>query len=60
VGSFAGQGEDPIFDLGGNAAEWVETKDGKGKVLGGSADRPADAKSEQTPRADYLGFRVVR
>jgi hypothetical protein len=60
VGSFAGQGEDPIFDLGGNAAEWVETKDGKGKALGGSADRPADAKSEQTPRADYLGFRVVR
>ncbi|MCU0246813.1 MAG: prolyl oligopeptidase family serine peptidase [Bryobacter sp.] len=60
VGSFAGQGEDPIFDLGGNAAEWVETKDGKGKALGGSADRPEDAKSEQTPRADYLGFRVVR
>ncbi|MDX2149497.1 MAG: prolyl oligopeptidase family serine peptidase [Bryobacteraceae bacterium] len=60
VGSFTGSGEDPLYDLGGNAAEWVTAKDGSGKVVGGSADRPADAKSEKPARADYVGFRVVR
>lgn len=60
VGSYAGSGDDPIYDLGGNAAEWVVAKDGKGKTLGGSADRPADAKSTSAPRPDYTGFRVVR
>ena len=60
VGSFPGSGEDPIFDLGGNAAEWVVAKDGTGKALGGSADRPADAKSPSPPRPDYIGFRVVK
>ena len=60
VGSFAGNGEDPIFDLGGNAAEWVVAKDGSGKALGGSADRAADSKSGGDARPDYVGFRVVR
>jgi formylglycine-generating enzyme required for sulfatase activity len=60
VGSFAGTGDDPLFDLGGNAAEWVVTKDGKGKALGGSADRPADAKSQSPPTPAYIGFRVVK
>jgi dipeptidyl aminopeptidase/acylaminoacyl peptidase len=63
VGSFAGQGqesEDLIFDLGGNAAEWVLTPDGKGKVVGGSADCPADVRSTCTPATEYVGFRVVR
>jgi dipeptidyl aminopeptidase/acylaminoacyl peptidase len=60
VGSFAGSGDDPLFDLGGNAAEWVVTKSGSGKVLGGSADRPADAKTDVEPRPDYIGFRVVK
>jgi dienelactone hydrolase len=63
VGSFHGQGkdgEDPIYDLGGNVAEWVLTRDGKGKVIGGSADCPADAKSNCTPAPEYVGFRVVR
>jgi dipeptidyl aminopeptidase/acylaminoacyl peptidase len=59
VGSFAGSGEDPLFDLGGNAAEWTVTKSGAGKVLGGSADRPADSKADDPPRLDYVGFRVV-
>lgn len=59
VGSFAGSGDDPVFDLGGNAAEWVVGKDGGGKVLGGSADRPADTKSTLQARPDYIGFRVV-
>jgi dipeptidyl aminopeptidase/acylaminoacyl peptidase len=63
VGSFHGHGQDdeePIYDLGGNVAEWVLTRDGKGKVMGGSADCPADAKSNCTPGPEYVGFRVVR
>ena len=63
VGSFHGQGKDdeePIYDLGGNVAEWVFTRDGKGKVIGGSADCPADAKSTCIPAPEYIGFRVVR
>jgi dipeptidyl aminopeptidase/acylaminoacyl peptidase len=63
VGSSRGQGKDdeePIYDLGGNAAEWVLTRDGKGKVIGGSADCPADPKSNCTPAPEYVGFRVVR
>ncbi len=63
VGTFHGQGKDEeeqIYDLGGNVAEWVLTRDGKGKVVGGSADCPADAKSNCTPAPEYIGFRVVR
>jgi len=63
VGSFHGQGKDdeePIYDLGGNVAEWVLTRDGKGKVIGGSADCPADVRSTCTPAPEYVGFRVVR
>ena len=63
VGSFHGRAKDdeePIYDLGGNVAEWVLTRDGKGKVIGGSADCPADAKSNCTPAPEYVGFRVVR
>jgi hypothetical protein len=63
VGSFAGKGQDdeePIYDLGGNVAEWVLNRDGKGKVVGGSADCPADPKANCTPAPEYIGFRVVR
>jgi dipeptidyl aminopeptidase/acylaminoacyl peptidase/formylglycine-generating enzyme required for sulfatase activity len=63
VGSFRGQGKDdeePIYDLGGNVAEWVLTRDGKGKVIGGSADCPASAEGNCTPAPEYVGFRVVR
>jgi formylglycine-generating enzyme required for sulfatase activity len=49
-----------IFDLGGNVAEWVLTPDGKGKVIGGSADQPADARASHAPNEEYVGFRVVR
>jgi poly(3-hydroxybutyrate) depolymerase len=63
VGSFAAEGEEGeelVFDLGGNAAEWVIAADGSGKTLGGSADRPADGKA-QYRAADpaYTGFRVL-
>ena len=62
VGSFRAVGEDQlVFDLGGNVAEWCVTKDGKGKTLGGSADRPADPKALETqPGTAYIGFRVVK
>jgi len=62
VGSFKGAGkEDLVFDLGGNVAEWVVAKDGKGKIMGGSADMPADVKSARRQHApEYVGFRVVK
>jgi dipeptidyl aminopeptidase/acylaminoacyl peptidase len=63
VGSFTGQGkesEELIFDLGGNVAEWVQSPDGKGKAIGGSADQPVDSRTPHEPSAAYIGFRVVR
>jgi dipeptidyl aminopeptidase/acylaminoacyl peptidase/formylglycine-generating enzyme required for sulfatase activity len=63
VGSFHGQGQDEeeaIYDLGGNVAEWALTRDGQGKVLGGSADCPAAPEATCTPAPEYIGFRVVR
>ena len=64
AGSFAGAGKDDealVFDLGGNVAEWVIGKDGAGKTLGGSADRPADPRAQPGSAAmEYTGFRVVR
>jgi len=64
VGSFqpnGGEDEELLFDLGGNAAEWALTKEGTGKALGGSADRPADPKvSGEAAALAYTGFRVVR
>jgi dipeptidyl aminopeptidase/acylaminoacyl peptidase len=62
VGSFKGVGKDDlVFDLGGNVAEWVIGKDGKGKIMGGSADTPADAKQGQRkPAPEYIGFRVIK
>jgi formylglycine-generating enzyme required for sulfatase activity len=63
VGSFPGQGqaeEELIFDLGGNVAEWVLMPDGKGKLIGGSADQPADPRAAHQPGSAYIGLRVVR
>ena len=60
VGSHPGEGEDPVFDLGGNVAEWVTGEDGAGKAMGGSADQPADPKTARRPALEYVGFRVVR
>jgi dienelactone hydrolase len=63
VGSFAAEGEEGeelMFDLGGNVAEWVVTADGSGKAEGGSADRPSDNKAGyRAADAAYIGFRVV-
>jgi dipeptidyl aminopeptidase/acylaminoacyl peptidase len=61
VGSFKGLGEDFIFDLGGNVAEWVVTREGKGQPQGGSADTPADTQQQtRQPAQEYIGFRVVK
>ena len=63
AGSFAAEGdegEELVFDLGGNAAEWVVAADGTGKAAGGSADRPADNKAGyRAADAVYTGFRVA-
>lgn len=63
VGNFAAEGEEGeelVFDLGGNVAEWVVAADGTGKSEGGSADRPSDNKStSRAADAAYTGFRVV-
>ncbi len=61
VGLGRGTGEDdPVYDLGGNVAEWVDD-DGEGRPSGGSADTPADGKSGASGSAPaYRGFRVVR
>ncbi|MFZ0087580.1 MAG: prolyl oligopeptidase family serine peptidase, partial [Candidatus Acidiferrales bacterium] len=63
VGSFAAEGdegEELVFDLGGNVAEWVVAANGAGKAAGGSADRPADNKAGyRAADAVYTGFRVV-
>ena len=63
VGTFTGEGKDNeelLFDTNGNVAEWVLTPDGKGKIVGGSADCPADPRSACTPTPEYVGFRVIR
>ncbi len=60
VGSFKGVGDDPIFDLEGNVAEWCSLKDGKGVIKGGAAVLPKDKKASYiAPPAAYRGFRVV-
>lgn len=61
VGEFRGRGEsDPVFDLGGNVAEWTVDKDGKPELRGGGADLPAQPKADLTAAEAYRGFRVVR
>ena len=62
VGTFRGSGPgDPVFDLGGNVAEWVAGKDGRGRLMGGSADAPADPRrGAGAAGPEYRGFRVVR
>jgi dipeptidyl aminopeptidase/acylaminoacyl peptidase len=62
VGSFKPNGADePVFDLGGNVAEWSVAADGSGQVSGGSADTPVDTKlRKRQPAPEYVGFRVVK
>ena len=59
VGSLAGTGHDPIFDLDGNAAEWSTDEDGEGQALGLSADRARGSSGTESRDPAYIGFRVV-
>jgi dipeptidyl aminopeptidase/acylaminoacyl peptidase len=60
VGSLGGVGDDPVFDLDGNAAEWATGDKGQGIAIGPSADRPTDPRSDDLPGAGYVGLRVVQ
>ncbi len=61
VGRFDALGTtEPLFDLGGNAAEWVLAEDGSAKLLGPSADQPRAPKGSGDAAPAYRGFRVVR
>ena len=54
-------GDEPMFDLGGNAAEWCVDENGKPVAKGGCAIMPRDDRSKpMKPPAEYIGFRVVK
>lgn len=53
-------GDPPIWDLGGNVAEWTTAADGSGALAGGSADRPKAPGSTHEAAPAYRGLRVVR
>ncbi len=59
VGQAPGTGEDPVFDLDGNAAEWAVDEDGVGVALGASAERSTDPLGSILPAPGYTGLRVV-
>jgi len=60
VGSFKGLGDDPVYDLDGNAAEWCTQDDGKGVVKGLSAVNVCDKSVKyKVPAKEFIGFRVV-
>lgn len=50
----------PLYDLGGNVAEWAVAGDGTGVLVGLSADRPRHpADAHQDAGSAYRGLRVV-
>ena len=60
VGSFKPVGKEPVYDLGGNVAEWCVDENGQGVILGHSALTPSDSKTlYQPPHLKYVGFRVL-
>jgi dipeptidyl aminopeptidase/acylaminoacyl peptidase len=61
VGRHKGRGDgEKVYDLGGNVAEWAVGADGKGVLVGGSADLPAGATGPSVSAGEaYRGFRVV-
>ncbi len=60
VGTFAGKGDPPVYDLNGNAAEWALGENGEGLVRGPSADRAGDKRDKRSEAGEaYRGFRVV-
>ena len=61
VGRHAGAGEnDDLHDVGGNVAEWATGEDGRGVLLGGSADVPAKSPGRGAAAGDaYRGIRLI-
>ena len=60
VGSFLPVGENDLYDLGGNVAEWCIDNKSQPKVLGASAINPVNVKTEyEKPPLKYTGFRVI-
>lgn len=59
VGSLPGCGDDAVFDLDGNVAEWVVAADGSALARGPSADRPAAAAPPTAPPPQLVGLRLV-
>jgi dipeptidyl aminopeptidase/acylaminoacyl peptidase len=67
VGSLPGTGDDPVFDLDGNASEWAIAGDGGegvGEPVGPSAATTKDRRGPAVgptppPPAEYVGLRVV-
>ena len=60
VGSFSPAEDNQVFDLGGNASEWVVQKDNTGKTMGGAADLPSDTKTDLPSKSIYTGFRIIK
>jgi formylglycine-generating enzyme required for sulfatase activity len=59
VGSF--RPTEGVYDIGGNAAEWVRDDNGRGQIRGPSAVTLIDPRHERDrPPISYVGFRVVR
>ena len=60
VGSFRPIGDEGIYDLGGNVAEWATDSEGMGEILGLSAVSSRDDRSVYSPPPlRYVGFRVL-
>ena len=53
-------GKDGVFDLQGNVSEWAIGKDGKGVLVGGSADMPAQPECDCQAGGPYQGIRIVK
>lgn len=49
-----------VFDLGGNVSEWAIGENGKGVLLGNSADLPAETESKTDAAEAYRGIRIIK
>jgi len=59
VDRLSSAGEEMIYGLGGNVAEWAVDEKGSGKIIGRCALTPLDACGDYTTPLEYVGLRVV-
>ena len=59
VDRFLAPGEEMIYGLGGNVAEWAVDEQGEGKIIGRCALSPVDESGKYMPPPEYRGLRVV-